>query len=62
MNCPICDRESRVLTKDGVERRRECTGCGLRFTTEERLKEELRRRDAAVQSVLDAAEKIKAVA
>jgi len=62
MNCPICRQESRVLTKSGVDRRRECTECGHRFTTEERLKEELKRQDEAVQTVLEAAERIKAAA
>lgn len=43
MQCPRCDAASRVLqsrSADGgraVRRRRECTGCGARFTTFERV-------------------------
>ncbi|MGD9696575.1 MAG: transcriptional regulator NrdR [Thermoleophilia bacterium] len=46
MNCPFCEGadhrvvESRVAdTKDAIRRRRECTGCGKRFTTYERCEE-----------------------
>lgn len=62
MKCPLCDNPTRVLAKEGVERRRKCTICGHPFTTEERLKAELQRKDAAVQAVLEAAEQIKAAA
>src|SRR5471032_2446176 len=43
MFCPLCNhRESRVLesrltTENSVRRRRECEGCGKRFTTYEKL-------------------------
>jgi len=46
MICPFCDHpdhrvvESRVPdTKDAIRRRRECLGCGRRFTTYERVEE-----------------------
>lgn len=46
MICPFCDNpehrvvESRVAdTKDAIRRRRECQGCGRRFTTYERCEE-----------------------
>ncbi len=46
MNCPFCgDPDNRVVdsrdVRDGseVRRRRECTGCGRRFTTYERVDE-----------------------
>lgn len=59
MNCPICASDSHVLTKDGVTRRRECTKCFHRFTTVERLKAEEDRLQEAVQTVREAAEKLK---
>lgn len=42
MNCPYCGSDdSKVIdsrdVNDGVRRRRQCLGCGLRFTTYERL-------------------------
>ena len=51
MRCPYCRQvddkvvDSRVAD-DGaaIRRRRECLGCGRRFTTYERLEEELRKR------------------
>src|SRR5207249_2515751 len=46
MICPFCEHsehrvvESRVSdTKDAIRRRRECIGCGRRFTTYERVEE-----------------------
>lgn len=49
MRCPSCkDSENKVidsrLTEGGaaIRRRRVCKGCGRRFTTKERLEEELR--------------------
>lgn len=41
MNCPYCDgADSRVIDSrdvgDGIRRRRQCSGCGSRFTTYER--------------------------
>lgn len=46
MICPFCEHhehrvvESRVPdTKDAIRRRRECSGCGRRFTTYERVEE-----------------------
>lgn len=59
MNCPLCDSDSRVLTKEGVTRRRECTKCFHRYTTVERLKEEEERLQEAVQTVREVAEKLK---
>ena len=46
MECPRCDRPTRVLESRGAEagavvrRRRECSGCGHRFTTYERRQHE----------------------
>ena len=42
MHCPFCeDLESRVtdsrMSGEGIRRRRECSRCGLRFTTVERI-------------------------
>ena len=42
MHCPFCGHDDlKVIdsreSPDGVRRRRECTGCGLRFTTYERV-------------------------
>lgn len=41
MKCPYCERPSKVVDSrpipDGIRRRRECSGCGRRFTTHERL-------------------------
>lgn len=62
MNCPICSQETRVLRTDGADRRRACTACGHRFTTTEIMKGELERQQEAVQTVMEAAEKLKAVA
>ena len=62
LNCPICSQETRVLRTDDAERRRMCTACGYRFTTTEVLKDEQRRQLEAVQTVLEAAEKLKAAA
>lgn len=66
MNCPICKGETRIVRTEGVERRRECTGtvgerpgCGARFSTIEVLKEEHQRQREAVQTVREAAEKLK---
>lgn len=44
MKCPACDNpESKVIDSrslgDGIRRRRECTKCGERFTTYERLQQ-----------------------
>lgn len=41
MECPYCGGSSRVVDSrpnaDGVRRRRECTQCGKRFTTQEQI-------------------------
>jgi transcriptional repressor NrdR len=42
MNCPFCGDENTRVTdsrpdRDGIRRRRECLGCGRRFTTVERV-------------------------
>lgn len=59
MNCPLCKGETVVLSKDGVERRRKCaTGCGHRFTTIEKLKEEEKRQLEAIETVKAAAVKL----
>lgn len=48
------------MRTDGAERRRECTsGCRARFSTVEVPKEEHQRQQQAVQTVRDAAEKLK---
>lgn len=62
MNCPICRSDTRVLKTMASERRRQCSGCGHRFTTIERLKEDDQRLQEAVQTVREAAEKLKAAA
>jgi transcriptional repressor NrdR len=58
MNCPSCDSATRVLesrrAEDGaaVRRRRECLGCGSRYTTFERFERPrlyIRKRDGARQ-------------
>lgn len=60
MNCPICDGETIVLAKEKVDRRRKCTRCGKRFTTTEVPKEAQQRQAEVLQTVLEAAEKLKA--
>lgn len=60
MNCPVCRQPSVVLKTLESERRRRCTACGHRFTTVEKLKDEERRQREAVQTVLEAAERLKA--
>lgn len=66
MNCPICKGETVVLSKDGVERRRKCvgrdgrSGCGNRFTTVEKLKDDEKRQLKAIEAVRAAAEKLAA--
>lgn len=60
MDCPICKGESFVLKTMGARRRRKCARCKHRFTTEERLAEELQRQEEAMQAVREAAEKLKA--
>ncbi len=62
MNCPVCRQETIVLRKDGAERRRECTACRHRFVTVEVPKDEQLRQQEAVQTVIEAAEKLKAAA
>ncbi len=49
-----------MLRKDAGERRRQCTACGHRFTTTEIQKDEHQRQQEAVQTVLAAADKLKA--
>jgi transcriptional repressor NrdR len=57
MECPICHRPTRVLESrrndaNAVRRRRECSACGHRFTTFERVAEapmHVRKRDGSVQ-------------
>jgi transcriptional regulator NrdR family protein len=62
MNCPICNSESRVLTKEGCARRRECTKCGNRFTTAEVLKAELERSERIIRDAQALAERIQKAA
>ena len=62
MNCPICSSATMVLSKHGVERRRRCTVCKHTFATVEKLRDEDRRQAEAVQTVLDAADRLKAAA
>ncbi len=45
MKCPYCDAESKVLESrhaddHSIRRRRECTACGRRFNTFERIEEQ----------------------
>lgn len=49
MKCPVCRQETRVLGKDAAQRRRQCTGCGHRFTTTEVLTDELKRRERILE-------------
>lgn len=59
MNCPICNGETIVLAKDGAERRRKCTGgCGHRFSTIEKLKEEEQRQAEVIRDAKALAEKL----
>ena len=61
MNCPICDGDTIVLSKDGADRRRKCVNaCGHRFTTTEVLKEDHQRLQNAVETVKAVAEQLKA--
>lgn len=66
MNCPVCRGDTKVLYKDGPDRRRECVGkggkpgCGHKFTSIEVLKDEHERQREAVQTVVDVAERLKA--
>lgn len=59
MKCPFCDSETKVVDKRMVDdseanrRRRECTGCGKRFTTYERVEvtegiSKIRKRDGKI--------------
>jgi len=41
--CPVCDVPSKVLDTRGAMRRRECLGCGHRWTTYEVTAEDYRR-------------------
>lgn len=59
MNCPVCQQPTLVLRTDGASRRRKCSACGHRFTTTEVLEEEQKRQQEAVQTVLEAAERLK---
>jgi transcriptional regulator NrdR family protein len=60
VKCPVCSEPTKVVDKDGPERRRQCTGCGQKFTTQEVLKAERKREQQAVRAVLEAASKINA--
>jgi Zn ribbon nucleic-acid-binding protein len=66
LNCPICAGDTRVLWKEGQDRRRECVGdgerkgCGHKFTTTEVLKDQHQRQQQAVQDVVAVAERLKA--
>lgn len=63
MKCTICKGDTVVLATDGNDRRRKCVGkCGHRFTTTEVLKDDWQRDQEAVQTVIEAAEKLKAAA
>lgn len=62
MNCPLCNLPSKVLTKDGDARRRECNTCGHRFTTAEVLKSELERSERIIREAQALADRIKAAA
>lgn len=61
MICPICGGDTKVLYKEGQDRRRQCLGgCGHKFTTTEVLKDQHQRQQEAVQAVKDVAERLKA--
>lgn len=50
MNCPVCtNADTRVLRKEGDRRRRECSRCKHRFTTEEREQSKLAMLDNAAE-------------
>lgn len=49
-----------MLAKEGPARRRKCTGCGNRFTTVEKLKEDEKRQLEAIEVVKAAAGKLAA--
>lgn len=59
MNCPYCGHpDSRVVdsrdteSKEAIRRRRECAGCGQRFTTYEKIEEipiTVRKRDGSTE-------------
>lgn len=59
MNCPVCSQKSRVLETDQASRRRECTGCGHRFSTTEILKEADDRRRQIIEDAQALAERIR---
>lgn len=53
MDCPGCKYsdtrvlESRPDSNDGIRRRRQCIKCGLRFSTEEHVKDPKKKKDKA---------------
>lgn len=59
MNCPVCDQKSRVLETDQTSRRRECMGCGHRFTTIEILRDADDRRRQIIEDAQALAERIR---
>lgn len=60
MNCPLCSKPTLVLKTIGEDRRRECTGCGHRFTTTEVLKEDHQRQAELLEDARALAEKLAA--
>ena len=58
MNCPTCNAATYVQSTTGNDRRRKCTGCGQRFTTEEVLKDEIRALRDMKEDARELAEKI----
>lgn len=61
MLCPECKHATRVLQSrvktSGVWRRRECTQCGIRFSTTEELRVATAERKKVALQLLDAVEK-----
>lgn len=57
VNCSICQGDSRVLRKEGAERRRECLRCKHRWTTVEQQKE----RVAVIERAIEKAREIGAI-
>jgi len=55
VNCPLCNRESRVLRTDDGVRRRECGSCKHRWTTVEIPREQHEQQARVVERVKELA-------
>jgi transcriptional regulator NrdR family protein len=60
MKCPVCSSDTRVLAKEGGERRRQCTVCKQNFRTVELLKAEHDHLQGIVEDAKALAEKLAA--